>query len=65
MQVCYFEISFLGYVIGRGEIKMDQKKVEAIIDCPSLTDVGQLRSFLGLANYCIWFIVTIPSLPIH
>ncbi|CAH9148831.1 unnamed protein product [Cuscuta epithymum] len=55
-EFCMGQISFLGHVISQGEIKMDSKKVEAIVDWPVPRDVGQLRSFLGLANYYRRFI---------
>ena len=34
------------------------EKVEAILSAPHLTDVRQLRSFLGLVNYCGRFVPT-------
>ena len=44
-------IKFLGFVIGKEEIRIDDKKIEAIKNWPPPTTVTELRAFLGLANY--------------
>ncbi|KAK4390469.1 Transposon Tf2-12 polyprotein [Sesamum angolense] len=44
-------ISFLGHIVERGRIRMDSKKVQAIEEWRPPSDVHDLRSFLGLANY--------------
>ncbi|KAL0414003.1 UNVERIFIED_CONTAM: putative mitochondrial protein [Sesamum radiatum] len=44
-------ISFLGRIVERGRIRMDPKKVQAIEEWQPPSDVHDLRSFLGLANY--------------
>ncbi|KAL0434762.1 UNVERIFIED_CONTAM: Transposon Tf2-12 polyprotein [Sesamum radiatum] len=44
-------ISFLGHIVERGHIRMDPKKVQAIEEWQPPSDVHDLRSFLGLANY--------------
>lgn len=51
---CHFnqpEVKFLGHVVGRDGVKVDPTKVQAVANRPAPTDVHQLRSFLGLANY--------------
>ncbi|XP_070007294.1 uncharacterized mitochondrial protein AtMg00860-like [Nicotiana sylvestris] len=45
------KIYFLGHVIEEGRIKMDQQKIQAIIDCPPPKDIHSLRAFLGLCNF--------------
>ncbi|KAL5544159.1 hypothetical protein UlMin_007943 [Ulmus minor] len=44
-------INFLGHIIERGQIRMDMKKVRAIQEWKTPSNVKELRSFLGLANY--------------
>ncbi|KAL0373943.1 UNVERIFIED_CONTAM: Transposon Tf2-12 polyprotein [Sesamum radiatum] len=49
-------ISFLGHIVERGRIRMDSKKVQAIEEWQPPSDVHDLRSFLGLANYYQHFV---------
>jgi len=44
-------VVFLGHVVSKEGIKVDLKKVKAITDCPSLTNVIEIRNVLGLAGY--------------
>ncbi|CAI7801038.1 unnamed protein product [Closterium sp. NIES-54] len=51
---CHFykrELEYLGHVVGHNGLKVDPKKVAAVQEWPVPRDVGQVRSFLGLANY--------------
>ena len=50
------EVIFLGHKIKDGHLMMDESKVKAIQDWDPPTKVTELRSFLGLANYCRRFI---------
>ena len=45
------EIMFLGHLISKSEIRMDDAKVAVIRDWLAPTKVTELQSFLGLANY--------------
>ena len=45
------EIMFLGHKVSKGLMKMDERKVQAILDWPPPNKVAELRSFLGLTNY--------------
>jgi hypothetical protein len=45
------EVHFLGHVVSAEGIKVDDRKIAAVAEWPVPTDVGKLRSFLGLANY--------------
>ena len=44
-------VNFLGHVLSRDGIEMDQSKLEAIESWEFPSTVKQMRSFLGLANY--------------
>lgn len=50
-------VEFLGHTISHGEIRMYKDKVEAIRGWEAPTNVPELRSFLGLANYYRRFIL--------
>ena len=47
---------FYGYSLSKDGRSADPKKVEAIVKTTTPQNVAQLRSFLGLANYCARFI---------
>ena len=54
MEKCEFsqqEIKFLGNLVSKNQVRMDPKKVQAIVDWQAPRHVKDLRSFLGLANY--------------
>ena len=48
---CAIEVDFLGMIVERDGIKMDQEKVKAILEWPEPKTVKGIRSFLGLANF--------------
>ena len=50
------EVDFLGMIVGHDSIKMDQSKVQAILDWPAPKNIKGVRSFLGLANFYQRFI---------
>ncbi|KAL4377944.1 hypothetical protein GQ457_02G018140 [Hibiscus cannabinus] len=45
------EVVFLGHVVSSEGIRVDPKKVEAIVDWKQPTSVTEILSFLGLAGY--------------
>jgi hypothetical protein len=54
LQKCEFakpEIKFLGHIVGAEGIKVNPAKIAAVNDWPQPTNVHQVRSFPGLANY--------------
>ena len=58
-QKCEFHvpsISFLGYIIGQGQIEMDPSKVSAVAEWPSPATRKRLQQFLGFANFYRRFI---------
>ena len=55
-QMGLYETEYLGYTIGRGCVKPQEKKVERIRDWPKPTTKKQVKSFLGLIAYYQKFI---------
>ncbi|KAF9762051.1 Retrovirus-related Pol polyprotein from transposon 17.6 [Nosema granulosis] len=51
------EVKILGNIISEGLVKPDPDKIQCIKQYPLPTTVRELRSFLGIANYCREFIV--------
>ena len=45
------EINFLGVVMGKGKIEMEEDKVAGVLNWPVPKTVRDVRKFLGLANY--------------
>ena len=45
------EVNFLGHVVSRAGVSMQQHKVTAIADWPVLQSVRDVRSFIGLAGF--------------
>ncbi|XP_052482975.1 uncharacterized mitochondrial protein AtMg00860-like [Gossypium raimondii] len=46
-----YEVMFLGHVVSSEGIRVDPKKIEAILHWKQLKNVNLIRSFLGLAEY--------------
>ena len=44
-------IQFLGHIIEEGRVRMDPKKIHAVVNWPNPSNILELQSFLGLANY--------------
>ena len=56
---CEFYIKktdFIGFIIKLGQISIDLKKVQAIVNQQDLENIIGLRLFLGFCNYCRRFI---------
>jgi hypothetical protein len=48
---CTRKIEYLGYILARGGIKPQQKKVQAILAINPPNNVKELRKFLGMVQY--------------
>ena len=49
-------VSFLGFIVEKGQIKTDPAKVKAVAEWPTPTSRKQLQRFLGFANFYRRFI---------
>lgn len=47
----YEELKILGDIIGKYRPCPTDEELKAVKNCPSPTNINQLRSFLGLVNY--------------
>ena len=50
-EFCLPEVAFLGHLVGKDGIKVDPKKIKAVMNYPRPRTVTEVRSFLGLCNY--------------
>jgi hypothetical protein len=50
------ELIYLGHVVSKEGLEVDPKKIEVVKNWPTQQDAGQVRSFVGLANYFRKFI---------
>jgi hypothetical protein len=50
------EIQYLGHVISTEGVTIDPMKIKAIMDWPTLRNVTEVRSFMGLDGYYRRFI---------
>ena len=50
-ELCHATLTFLGHVVGQGQVKPVEAKVKAISDFPVPTCKRQLMRFLGMAGY--------------
>jgi len=50
------EIEYLGVIVGKGQLRMDPKKLMGVADYPVLLTPTDVRAFLGLCGYYHYFI---------
>lgn len=50
------EVKYLGHILSKKGVSASPDKVRAIEEAPVPKDVSELRSFIGLVNYCSKFI---------
>ena len=45
------EITFLGQIISKEGVRVDDSKIAAMVNTTEPTDVAELRRYLGMVNY--------------
>ena len=50
------EINVFGHIVSSQGIQPDKKKVESVVNGPAPKTTAEVRSFLGLVNYCSRYI---------
>ena len=45
------EVTFLGHIVGNGQVKPIHAKIQAIVNYPAPKDKQELMCFLGMAGY--------------
>ena len=51
IELCHANLTFRGHIVGQGQVKPTEAKVEAISDFPVPTSKRQQMRFLGMAGY--------------
>jgi hypothetical protein len=59
---CTDKLVFLGFVVSKRGIEVDEEKVKAIQEWPTPTTISQVRSFHGLSSFYRWFVRDFSSL---
>ena len=50
------EIEYLGVIIGKGRLRMDPKKLHAVLNYPTPCNATDIRAFLGFTGYYRYFV---------
>ena len=55
-------LKYMGHKLSSDGLEVDDSKIRAVIDCTAPTSVAEVRSFLGLAQYCAKFLPDFSSI---
>ncbi|XP_062403787.1 uncharacterized protein K02A2.6-like [Sardina pilchardus] len=55
-QIKMTSINYMGHILSQDGLKVSGEKVKAIVHTPPPADASQMRSFLGLAQFCAKFV---------
>jgi hypothetical protein len=66
-EVARCDLIYLGFIVGRGELKIDPQKVRVILEWPQPKNVTEVRSFVGACQYVRKFIrnFSMIAAPLH
>jgi len=65
LQFCQEEVKYLGHVLKGNTRQLSSERVATIVTLPKPTTIKQIKSFLGLTDYCReWIIGYAPSHPL-
>lgn len=53
------EVKYLGHVLSQNGLRISGDKVKAILEAPAPRNVSELRSFVGLVDYCSRFLANL------
>ena len=56
------KVEYLGYIVGKGDVRVDPKKIEAMQDWPRPKSLKRLSGFMGLTDYYRKFSLGLPQL---
>ena len=61
------EVEFLGVIIGENGVRMENEKVQGVIEWPVPRNMKDVQKLLGLANYYRWFVKDFATIakPLH
>ena len=59
---CKDKVIFLGFVVSKHGVEVDESKMEAIKNWPIPMNISQIRSFLGLAGFYRRFVKDFSSI---